>query len=309
MRAWSDRDQLLFKIATAYYTDDQTQQCIADRFGLTRVKVCRLLKEAREEGVVTIRIRSPEGEGAYLARRLEERYGLKEAVVAGTAEGGAAVGAAGAAYLRRIAKNGLTVALSWGTALLAFVNALEGLEDFGIRAVQMLGGLGDADADVHGAELTRRLAQRLGTKPRLLQAPGIVASRELQSALAADPQIAETLAMARNADVAFVGIGALDEESLLRGGSIVSGQELALLSHSGAVGDLALNFFDSTGRPVPSPTDGRIIGLSLQEIRSLPRTVALAWGRRKVAALRGALAGRLVSVLITDVNTAASLLE
>lgn len=307
-----DRDKLLYKVATAYYRDDETQQAIADRFGVSRVKVCRLLKQARDEGVVSIGIRSPGGEAGDLERRLEERYGLQEAIVAEGGDGvdaAAAVGAASAAYFRRIARDGITVALSWGTALLSFVNALDGLDDHGIRAVQLLGGLGDADADVHGAELTRRLAQRLGTKPRLLQAPGIVASRELRAALVGDPQIAETLELARRSDVAFLGIGALDGASLLRGASIINGAELDRLAAAGAVGDLALNFFDAEGRPVRSSADGRVVGLSLEELRAIPRTVAVAWGLRKAAALRGALLGRLVSVLVTDAEAASALLE
>lgn len=248
---------------------------------------------------------------ADLERRIETRYGLQEAVVLDAEEGGdlsLAVGAAAASYFKRIARDGLTVALSWGSGLLPFVNALEPLADMDVRVVQMLGGLGDAEADVHGAELARRMAQVLGTKPRLLQAPGIVASKEVRSALALDSQIAESLALASKADVAFVGIGALDESSLLRGASIVSAQELAALSRAGAVGDLALNFFDAQGAFVPSPIDGRVIGLSLEEIRALPRVVAVAWGMRKVAPLRGALSGNLVSVLITDAEAAEGLL-
>lgn len=310
MKGWNDREKLLAKIAEAYYLDDQTQQVIADRFGVSRVKVCRLLKQARDEGLISISIRGPSGGSADLERRLEERYGLQEAVVVQDAgdDRAAAVGAAAASYFMRITRDGLTVALSWGAGLLSFVNALESPADAEVRVVQMLGGLGDAEADVHGAELVRRMAQRLGTRPRLLQAPGIVATREVRSALASDSQIAETLTLARKADVAFVGVGALDEASLLRGGSIISAAELDALSRAGAVGDLALNFFDSQGVTVPSPTDERVIGLGLAEIQALPRVVAVAWGQRKVAPLRGALLGRLVSVLVTDSEAAEGLL-
>jgi DNA-binding transcriptional regulator LsrR (DeoR family) len=152
------------------------------------------------------------------------------------------------------------------------------------------------------------MAQRLGTRPRLLQAPGIVATEAVRDALAADPQIAETLSAARRADAAFVGIGALDDGSLLRGASIISAQELRALSRAGAVGDLALRFFDADGRAVPSAVDGRVLGLSLEEIRALPRVVAVAWGARKVPALRGALRGGLISILVTDAAAARGLL-
>jgi DNA-binding transcriptional regulator LsrR (DeoR family) len=308
MNDWSDRDQLLYKIARAYYADDQTQQLIADRFGISRVKVCRMLKQARDEGMVSISIRGPSGGTADLERRLEERYDIQEALVVDTSEDPNAAGVAAAAYFSRIVHDGLTVTLSWGASLLSFVNALEPLTDADVRVVQMLGGLGDAGADVHGADLARRMAQRLGSRPRLLQAPGIVTTKAVRSALMADQQIAETLDLARKADVAFVGIGALDADNVLRGGSIISATELATLSKAGAVGDLALNFFGPDGQSIHSDTDERVIGLSLDEIKAIPRVVALAWGSRKVTPLRGALAGKFIAVLITDTAAAEGLL-
>ena len=56
----------------------------------------------------------------------------------------------------------------------------------------------------------------------------------------------------------------------LGGGSIIDGAELDRLAASGAVGDLALNFFDADGRPVRSSADGRVVGLSLEELRAIP---------------------------------------
>jgi len=305
----TERDQLLYKIAKAYYYDDETQQAISERFGVSRVKVCRLLKQARDEGFVSISIRGPGADTAELERELAARYGIGESIIVMDSGGdvSAPVGNAAASYFARIVQEGQTVALSWGKSLLAFVNALEPVAD--VRVVQMLGGLGDSEADVHGAELARRMAQRLGTKPRLLQAPGVVVSREVRDALLADAQIAETLAAARKADVALLGIGTLDEGSLLRRTSIISAIELDALSRAGAVGNVALRFFDAEGRTVPSGTDDRGIGLSLDEIRHIPRRVAIAWGTRKVAAIRGALCGGLVSTLITDTNAAKGLLE
>jgi DNA-binding transcriptional regulator LsrR (DeoR family) len=219
------------------------------------------------------------------------------------------VGNAAAGYFARITQEGQTVALSWGKSLLAFVNALEPVAVADVRVVQMLGGLGDSEADVHGAELARRMAQRLGTKPRLLQAPGVVSSREVRDALIADMQIAETLDAARKSNIALLGIGTLDDGSLLRGTSIISSTELDALSRAGAVGDVALRFFNAEGKSIPSGTDDRGIGLSLDEIRRISRRVAIAWGSRKVAAIRGALLGGLVSTLITDTDAAKGLLE
>src|SRR5690242_7912036 len=76
-----DRDVLLAEIATRYYVYDQSQQEIAEQFDISRSNISRLLKEARERGIVEIFIRHPLGRDARLEGRLIERFSLREAGV------------------------------------------------------------------------------------------------------------------------------------------------------------------------------------------------------------------------------------
>ena len=210
-----EHKRLLYKIAKAYHDDSLTQQQIGERFGLSRVKVSRLLREAREEKVVQITIASPQGSNADLERQLESVYELKEALVVtcSASKAGAIVnelGPAAAACLARCLQGNEVVALSWGTAVLSVVNALAPMDLPDVRVVQFLGGLGELEAETHGAELARRMAQALGAKPRLIHAPGIVKDQVIRDALVTDPQVADTLELAGRADVALVGIGAFE---------------------------------------------------------------------------------------------------
>ena len=50
-------------------------------------------------------------------------------------------------------------------------------------------------------------------------------------------------------------------------------------------------------------------GCTLAELKALPRVAAIAGGGRKVAAIKGALSGGYIDVLITDQFTAEKLLE
>jgi DNA-binding transcriptional regulator LsrR (DeoR family) len=68
--------KLLYRIARAYYENDLTQEQIGKRFGLSRIKVSRLLRRAREEGIVQITVVSPLASHADLEGQLEARYGL-----------------------------------------------------------------------------------------------------------------------------------------------------------------------------------------------------------------------------------------
>ena len=304
---------LLYKIAKAYYEDGLTQDQIGRRFGLSRIKVSRLLQQARQARVVQITITPPSGSSADLERAVETAFGLDEVVVVATAgEAQAAVapllGQAAAAYLARCIGDGEVLALSWGTTLLAAVDAITPQNLPGVRVVQMLGGLGSAESEVYGGDLAVRLAHALGAKMRLIPAPGIVASRLVRDALLQDVTIAETLALAQRADIALVGIGSPMPGSVVVQAGILTEQDLADLQAAGAVGDVALRFFDGAGRPVDHPINDHIIGLDLEQIRRIPRVIGVAGGADKYEVVRGAACGHLIDVLITDELTALRLM-
>ncbi len=304
---------LLYKIATAYYEDGLTQDQIGKRLGLSRIKVSRLLQQARRSRVVQITITPPPNSHADLERGLETRFGLDEAIIISVPSTDPHIvttllATAAADYLARSLANDLTIAISWGSTLLGVVDALapQNLPDS--RVVQMLGGLGNVDAEVYGADLTLRMAQTLGARMRLLPAPGIVNSTVVRDGLLQDENIAETLRVAAAADLAVVGVGAPQPGSVVFEAGILDEQTLAELHAAGAVGDIALRFFDGAGQPIDHPINERIIGLDLAEIQRIPRVIGVTGGEGKFEVVRGAVLGKLINVLITDEATAQRLL-
>jgi DNA-binding transcriptional regulator LsrR (DeoR family) len=304
--------RLLYRVARAYYEDDLTQEEIADRFGLSRVKVCRLLNRAREAGIVRISVRLPGSGCGDLERALERRFGLREAVIAPRAPRLSIldrIGAAAASLFARTVRGNETIGLTWGNSLRAFVESLPQLELPDVRIVQIIGGLGSVDAGVNGAELTRRLAERCGARPRIIQAPGIVASREVKAALLADPQVAEAIDLGTRADLAIVGIGVPElTPALLGSGALLQRGELDALLGRGAVGDIAFRHFDAGGRYLETDLDERVVGLDARALAAIPKRIGVAGGPEKTAAIGAALKGRLVDVLVTDEDTAVSLM-
>ena len=304
---------LLYKIAVAYYEDGLTQDQIGKRFGLSRIKVSRLLHQARQTRVVQISIAAPPGSYGDLERKLEKLYGVDEVVVVGPvgddADTLAQLGSAAANYLARCLNEQPVLAISWGTTLLAAIEVLapQNLPD--LRVVQMLGGLGRVESETYGADLTLRLAQTLNARPRLLPSPGIVSSPLVRDALLQDANIAQTLKLAESADLALVGIGVPDPGTVLYQSQILTDQEIAELRERGALGDIALRFFDADGAPVQHPINDRIIGLDLVQIKRIPRVIGVAGGAGKHEVIRGALRGKLIDVLITDDKTADLLLH
>jgi DNA-binding transcriptional regulator LsrR (DeoR family) len=177
------------------------------------------------------------------------------------------------------------------------------------RAVQLFGGVGNPGAEAHAARLTQRFAELTGAQPTFLLAPGIATSVRARDALVQDRFVDEALAQLDEVTLALVGIGALEPSTLLqRSGNIFSERELAALGERGAVGDLCLRFYDAQGRRVASDVDRRVIGVTLEQLREVERCVGVAGGGRKYEAIRGALRGRWINVLITDHVTAERLL-
>jgi DNA-binding transcriptional regulator LsrR (DeoR family) len=314
MATVTDRKKLLYKIAKAYYEDNLTQEEIGKLFGLSRIKVSRLLQQARDERIVHITIIPPTESNVELERELAARYGLDEVVIVSPSDYNKAViirelGTATVDYLMRCLQGNEVLSISWGTTLLAVVEALPAQNWPQMKVVQMLGGLGRQESETYGADLVHRVAQTFNAKPRMIPAPGIVSSQMVRDALLTDAQIASTLALAAQADIAVVGIGRPTPDSVVMQSGILTEEEFAHLQACGAVGDIALRFFDTQGHAVQHEICGRIIGLDLEQIKRIPRVIGAAGGVEKVEVIRAALQGQLINVLVTDEQSALLLLK
>jgi deoxyribonucleoside regulator len=304
VRPRDDGRQLMAKVADLYYLRDLTQQEIADRLGLSRPTVSRLLQRARAEGVVRIEVNPPEESHHDLARELEERFGLREAVVVtGRSESPTltrrALGQAGARYLDRCLKGREVVGVSWGTTLNEVVHHVRP-RPLRTTVVPLVGGAGQVAPGVHANDLARRLAQAHGGEVHLLHAPAVVASPEVQEALCSDPGIRRALDLARRAQVALVGVGALVPSSTLVQSGYFSVRELAALRERGAVGDVCTRPYTRDGLPVDEALQRRIVAVQFEDLRRIPTVVAVAGGLEKAEAILGLLRGDLVDVLVTD---------
>lgn len=269
-----------------------------------------MLSKALKDKIVQIKINPPAGNLHNLEHTLEKKYSIKEVVVVdtGTDDQGeviASIGRAAAGYLSATLQGNEIVGLTWGRTLLNMVNALSVDHFPELQVVQMLGGLGAPEAGYHGADLTRRMAEKFSTKPRLIHAPGIVKSRDLCRELIDDLQVSNTLQLAARADIAIVGLGLFEPgSSTFLSDHILSEKDQILLESRKAIGDISLRFFDDQGQYVPTEIDDRIVGLSIDQLQHIPRTIGIAGGKGKYEVIRAALKGKLIHVLITDQQTA-----
>ncbi len=306
--------RLMARVARLYYLDGLKQSEIAERASISQATVSRLIKQSRAEGIVQISVVSPQRTYLELEDALRERFALGEVVVAHCEEDREpqvlqAIGEAAAHHLETTLAAGEVIGVSsWSQTILRTVDSLAKRAS-ARKVVQTLGGMGNPAVQEHATHLTTRLATLLGAEPVLLPAPGVAGSRAARDVLLGDPFVRASMDVFAEITVALVGIGAVEpSEMLAKSGNVFTERELAGLRERGAVGDLSLRFLDADGRAVVAPLDERVIGITLHELRRVPRVVALAGGDRKVAAIRAALASGLVGVLVTDRFTAAKLL-
>lgn len=310
---WNAR--LLRRILYAYYLDGVSQAEIANRLGLSTAKVNRLVRQAREQGFVEVRITIPGKEAYHLERRLEERFGLREAVVVpGLAEEETValqrVGEAAAGYLLSRLQGGETVCMGGGRAMLALVQAIHSAQPFQVQMVPAIGGVQGAHfSDVN--TLASELARRLGGQAVALHAPAFVETAQEREAVYSLRHVRETLALAENAQVALVGIGSLVPEtsSYFQFTSLSLDAVARVVQEQHGSGEILAQMFDVTGQPVARPYAGRVIGLPLSTLRAIPLVVGVAVGRHKVASILGALRGGYIHTLVTDEITAEEVLK
>ena len=306
--------QTLLRAARLYYEDGLTQQQIADELDVSRPKVSRLLARAREEGIVYIAIIDPFVTFADLEVRLVETFGLRAAVVT-AGEGLSAeslrrrIGLAAADYVRRVVQVGLQVGVGWGRTLHATIEALGDERQAAIHAVPLIGGMGQLSASFQVNELARRLAETFGGAWQALYAPAFVGDPQARDVLLRHPDVRMVMDAWASLDVALVGIGhfALRLHSSMLFAEYMDKPQLEELDARRAVGDVCGRFFDIDGNQcVRQPG---IVGISLEQLRSLDHVVGVAGGREKVEAILGALRGGYLCVLITDTVTARAVLE
>ena len=309
--------RLIAQVARMYYLEDTKQADIARYLNVSQASVSRLLKQSHEENLVKITVSAPRGTYPELEKELRHKFSIMDVIVAHCEEDREtqileAIGEAAAHFLETTLREGEVVGISsWSQSLLRMIDNLHPFKRVSAsKVVQTLGGMGNPLVQVHATQLTSRLAQLLNAQAILLPTQGVTNSREAKLVLSGDPFVRMAIEEFRNITLAVVGIGAVDpSEMLANSGNVFTPDELTNLKGLGAVGDISLRFFDAQGAPVNAPLDERVIGITLAELKALPRVVALAGGGRKVAAIRGALSGGYVDVLVTDQFTAEKLLD
>lgn len=305
----SDFD-LLVRVSRLYFELGETQERVAEMLGVTRPQVSRLLKEARERGVVEIRIVDRSGEDDRVASRLRDRFGLRHVEVVARLAGPEdltrrLIGRAAAQIFRQAVRERMVVGVGGGASVGAVIDQL--VETLGadpprlITVVPLAGGAGPGSG---ANDPARRLAHATGGFAQEIPAPGMVDSQTTRDALLAHAAVQNIVRMWDGLDIALFGIGAGSWTDLWFGAEVV-----AALEREGAVGEVLIRPFDLNGIRCGARLDGQTIGLEPARLARVPMSIAVAGGETKIRPILGALRAGYVQMLVTDRETATGVLE
>lgn len=309
----ADQNELKLKAAWLYFVEGHTQEQVAERIGISRIKALRLLAAAREDGTVKISINSQADSIFTLQRQLERHLKLREAVVApasaqSEASIAAVVGHATGQYISEQLFAGATVGVGWGATLKVCMQALSWREIEDMTVVSLLGGLTNATADNPSA-VSWRLADFYKTKLYQIAAPVFLPRADLARQLWEIPGFQELRERARRVDIALISVGSLGEEASIFRRGILDKDELKSLAAAGAVGDVLCHFVDGDGCLVDHAVNQRVMAVSPADLHDVGNVVISSGGQHKAKAIRAGIAATKATVLITDTSAAKGLLR
>jgi len=292
--------QQLIQASRLYYELGETQSRVAEILGVTRPQVSRLLKRARAEGIVEIRIVDEASVASAAGDEIRRRFGLAAVHVAPALAGPddvrrRMIGRLGADVLRASIRDGAVVGVGEGASISAVADAIlaeERTHDTGATVVPLCGGYWFTGP---AREPFRRVGDGVGGAAIGLLAPGLVDDPATKRSLVAHAGIRRIAELWSRLEVAAFGIGGPAWNGATLGPEIA-----ADIDRSGAVGEILVSPFDLAGRFVCDALRDRTIAFDARDLARIPSRIGVAGGPAKVAPILGALRGGMLTTLVTD---------
>lgn len=320
----TNSERFFLKIVDMYYKDEMSQEEIGKKLNISRTTVSRALTKAKAEGYVKIVINYPLESPIELEKAIEKQYGIKEAIVAMAKDeylSDYLVSAQVCDYIVRVVRNHMTIGVTWGRTMRKVIDNFNS-ENFtkkitakGVTTVPFLGSTTISSPKDEQFRLTysniiaTELGELMHGNSFNVPAPTLVSNAKVKEIIENEPEVKRVLDKARNCDIALLGIGALEKKSSLAAVEFTAENMIEEFKKKGGAGEIVCRAFDTEGNIMNTELNDKVIGISLEDIRKIPTRVGIAYGLNKVKAIKGAMRGGFINVLITDSFTAKALTD
>jgi len=307
-------DDQLILAARLYFLDGLPQAQIGKLVNVSQSKISRMLALARERGLVRVTVPEYETRATSIEHRLKESLGLDAVVIRSVAgvrvpELRQTVGYFAAAQASKWMEAAGVITLAGGRTMQCLVEHMKPpARPHAPTLIQAMGNIDSSPGAYDSAELGRTLAQRCQGSFLTLNTPAILPDEETCHRFLRLEQIRHVMSRLALAELAFVGIGTL-QNSVFVERKVLSKDDIETLRKAGAVGELLGRFYDERGVECDTPFQRRVVSLGLRELRKVSRRVAVVAGADRTEAVLAAVKGRLLNALVIDEGGATALLE
>ncbi len=304
---------LYIKIAYWYHTLGLTQDEIAKKLSYTRQKVNQIINSLPDLGIVTLNIHGYERDNIELENWLEERFGLKEAIVAEDyGEKDTAlykVANVAAQYLDETIHLKDIIGVSWGRTLAKVVDQMAYKRRSECRVVQLMGAQNIEQRMEKCDEIAHCLANKLDCPSCMLYAPVVVEHAQTKEWLLREKNIISSYELMKRCNIAILGVGELTEKSTMCTRGYITKKDIRLLREQGFVSDLAMNPIRMDGSSDNCFLTDRLLNADMTCLKNIENTILIASGDEKVEAILAALRSGCADTLIIDETTARQVIK
>lgn len=300
------------RVAYYYYKVGMTQDEIAKYMKMSRQRVNRIIRDCVGEGIVQIKIANLENSFIELESKLERKYQLKVVrVVENLIEEDLYndLGKVAGDYLKSIIKDNDIIAFSRGRSASAVVDQLPIIRKNNLVVTQLLGSENHESKHQGVDDIVYRCSEKLQATANMLYAPAIVQSKEVRETIESEKSYKKSYSVIKSSTIAVVGIGVAKRQwkhMMEIYEEDVNMQENWMQE---VKGEVSTHFFDKDGNPVTPSFRNRMISIDLEDYLKIPTRIGVAGELSKVNAIKAALKGGYINVLVTDLKTAEKLCE
>ncbi|MGM9521171.1 MAG: sugar-binding transcriptional regulator [Oscillospiraceae bacterium] len=306
----------VYQVAHMYYDLGMLQPEIAERMFFSRSKVSRLLKQAREMGIVQITVKKIYDRVEMIEKALCSIFGLKDAVVITNYDEGQtemldALTDFAAMYISNLLKGSCTVGITRGSTINKVIGKLSNVNDCRLQLVQLMGSSTNSYQSEESHILVNRMLNHFDGTAYYLNTPLYIDDLYAKNILMQDSSVRSVFQQMDACNIILTGIGMLDPDIDVRPSwhGYMTRRHLQELEEKKAVGSICAQYFNIDGELIQSEWNAKCIVMPLESIGRNRLSIGIAQGKNKEKPILGALRGHHINVLITNVQTATAVIS
>lgn len=313
----SERYEEMYQAASRYYVHAETMETIAHHLKISRSTVSRLLKEARDTGLVRISLADHQGSASPLSTALSQRFGVRVHMVSVRENANEKVrmervGRMAGQLLTEVVEDHDVIGVAWGVTLSNVVRYLGRRPLVEATVVQVNGSANQHDSGLpYIGEIMQSFGDAFDARAVLFPVPAFFDQPEAKSVLWRERSIQQVLRLREQVDIAVFGVGALKARvpSHVYSAGYMDPAEMEQLLSEGVVGDVCTVLLREDGSYSDIAYNERATGPTPAELARIPRRICVVADPSRAPALIGALRAGTATDLVLDDGTARAVLS